>query len=29
LLKKVTGKEMTAAPFLSYLEQKYSNLFGF
>ncbi len=29
LLKKITGKEMTAAPYLNYLEKKYSNLFGF
>ncbi|MFW9958200.1 MAG: carboxypeptidase M32 [Candidatus Odinarchaeota archaeon] len=29
LLKHVTGKEMTAAPYLSYLENKYSGLFGF
>jgi carboxypeptidase Taq len=29
LLKQITGKEMTAAPFLDYLEQKYSKLFGF
>jgi len=29
LLKKITGKEMTAAPYLNYLQKKYSNLFGF
>ena len=29
LIKRVTGKEMTAAPYLRYLESKYSRLFGF
>lgn len=29
LVKKITGKETTAEPFLQYLENKYSNLFGF
>jgi carboxypeptidase Taq len=29
LIKHVTGKEMTAAPYLKYLESKYSKLFGF
>ncbi len=29
LAKRVTGKELTAKPFLEYLENKYSNLFGF
>jgi len=29
LLKHITGKEMTAAPYLSYLDKKYSDLFGF
>jgi carboxypeptidase Taq len=29
LLKHITGKEMTAGPFLNYLEHKYSSLFGF
>jgi len=29
LVKKVTGKETTAAPYIKYLENKYSNLFDF
>ncbi|MHA1480451.1 MAG: carboxypeptidase M32 [Candidatus Thorarchaeota archaeon] len=29
LAKRVTGKELTSKPFLEYLENKYSNLFGF
>jgi len=29
LVKKVTGKETTAAPYVEYLENKYSNLFEF
>jgi carboxypeptidase Taq len=29
LMKRITGKEMTAGPYLDYLEQKYSILFGF
>jgi carboxypeptidase Taq len=29
LIKVITGKEMTAEPYLDYLEQKYSTLFGF
>lgn len=29
LLKKITGKEMTATPYLNYLQKKYSELFGF
>jgi carboxypeptidase Taq len=29
LIKLITGKEMTAGPYLDYLEQKYSTLFGF
>ncbi|MHA1864580.1 MAG: carboxypeptidase M32, partial [Candidatus Thorarchaeota archaeon] len=29
LVKKVTGKQTTARPYLTYLENKYSNLFGF
>jgi carboxypeptidase Taq len=29
LIKHITGKNMTAGPYLDYLEQKYSALFGF
>ena len=29
LVKKVTGKETTAIPYIGYLENKYSRLFGF
>ena len=29
LVKKVTGKETTAKPYIEYLENKYSQLFGF
>ncbi|MCF2137618.1 MAG: carboxypeptidase M32 [Candidatus Thorarchaeota archaeon] len=29
LVKHVTGKDLEAKPFLRYLEEKYSNLFGF
>ena len=29
LVKKITGKDTTAGPYLDYLENKYSNLFGF
>jgi len=29
LIRHVSGKEMTAAPYLKYLESKYSELFGF
>jgi carboxypeptidase Taq len=29
LIKHITGKEMTADPYLGYLERKYSTLFGF
>ncbi|MHA3963325.1 MAG: carboxypeptidase M32 [Candidatus Thorarchaeota archaeon SMTZ1-45] len=29
LMEKVTGKKLTAEPFLDYLEQKYSQIFGF
>jgi len=29
LVKKITGKETTAGPYLNYLENKYSNLLGF
>ncbi|MHA1289635.1 MAG: carboxypeptidase M32, partial [Candidatus Thorarchaeota archaeon] len=28
LVKKITGKDTTAGPYLDYLENKYSNLFG-
>jgi len=29
LVKKITGKETTAGPYLNYLENKYSDLLGF
>lgn len=29
LIKKVTGKKMTAEPFINYLENKYATIFGF
>jgi carboxypeptidase Taq len=29
LAERVTGKKMTSKPFLEYLENKYSTLFGF
>ena len=29
LVKKITGKDTTAGPYLDYLQNKYSNLFGF
>jgi len=29
LVKKITGKDTTAEPYLEYLQNKYSNLFGF
>jgi len=29
LMKRVTGKNLTAGPFLKYLENKYSTIFGF
>ncbi|MGY5860238.1 MAG: carboxypeptidase M32, partial [Candidatus Thorarchaeota archaeon] len=29
LVKKITGKDTTAGPYIKYLENKYSNLFGF
>ena len=29
LVREITGKDTTAEPYLKYLEDKYSNLFGF
>jgi carboxypeptidase Taq len=29
LLKRVTGKELTVKPYLAYLNEKYSKLYGF
>jgi Zn-dependent M32 family carboxypeptidase len=29
LMEKVTGTKLTAEPFLRYVENKYSKLFGF
>jgi len=29
LIKKITGKELNVKPYLNYLNQKYSNLYGF
>jgi carboxypeptidase Taq len=29
LVKRITGKELTVKPYLNYLNQKYSELYGF
>ena len=29
LIKKITGRELTVEPFLSYLDDKYSKLYGY
>jgi carboxypeptidase Taq len=29
LIKKITGKKLDAEPYLEYLEEKYSSLYGF